>query len=277
MSSSTRPARVTVYTSPSSPGDLEAIAGYTLADGAPAVTDVCIFAANYAADTVPFLRANNDDPPTTDPFNPNIQAALDSGAVAALRAKGLRVYLTVMNGHKPVGWSEFGPDQPVEPFVDYLATDVVDAYGLSGIDIDDEYSSGQPNDTSLIRVTTAMRARMPDALLTKALFDDLPYFDASWEGHTLAETLTYGWEMSYWETAQAALPPYVAAGMAASALSKGYSPSQWPSDLDTQVAWLRDQGYGGVMVFDFQSEQGQALAGDLVDAWYGPGNWNPPS
>src|SRR5690242_490738 len=139
-------ARMTAYINPQSSEEFRAAAGYTLADGSPALNVVCIFAGNYAAADLPYLRANNNDPPTTAPFNPNIQAILDDGSVQYLQSKGLTVLLTILNGHSAVGWSQFTSEADAMAFAQYLKDDVVDKYGLDGIDIDDEYSDGEPND-----------------------------------------------------------------------------------------------------------------------------------
>jgi hypothetical protein len=59
-------------------------------------------------------------------------------------------------------------------------------------------------------------------------------------------------------------------------LSLGFWSGQ-PSRTPTQdVQWLRDHGYGGVMLFGFEEQSNVDLTGDLINAWYGPGNWNPP-
>lgn len=75
-------------------------------------------------------------------------------------------------------------------------------YQLDGIDIDDEYSSCTPNNYSMIMLTQAIKTNpnFKGKLLTKALYDDADYFAASYQGHTLAEYLDYGWEMSYYGT-----------------------------------------------------------------------------
>jgi hypothetical protein len=31
------------------------------------------------------------------------------------------------------------------------------------------------------------------------------------------------------------------------------------------------------MLFGFEEQSNVDLMGDLVNAWYGPGNWNPPA
>jgi hypothetical protein len=268
--------RMTVYISPNTPQQFRGLAGYTLADGCPAVDIAAVFAANYAGADRPYLRANNNSPPTRKPFNENIQQVLDDGSVQYLQDKGIRVLLSVTNGHHPVGWSQFTSEDEARDFVKYLKTDVVDKYGLDGIDIDDEYSSGRPNDTSLIMVTTLMRKLMPDKIISKALFQDFRYFQANWKGHTLAKNLDYAWEMSYGGYPLPRLSPYVR-WFDKNQLSLGFwsgAPSRAPSQ---NVHWLLDNGYAGIMLFAFQDEPNVKLMGDLINDWYGPGNWNPPT
>jgi len=274
-------ARMTVYINPQSSQQLRDVAGYTLADGSPAINVVCIFAANYAAADLPYLRANNNDPPTTNPFNQNIQQVLDDGSVQYLQQKGLTVLLTVTNGWQPVGWSEFTSESDAKNFAQYLMTDVVQQYGLDGIDIDDEYSTGMPNDTSLIMVTTYMRQLMPNKIISKALWQDYSYFRATWNGNTLAGNLDYGAEMSYGGSPAGRLEPYTQFGpnnsLSPGQLSLGFWSEQPSRDPNGDVQWLKQNGYAGVMMFGFEEQANVDLMGQLVCDWYGPGNWNPPT
>jgi hypothetical protein len=182
--------RMTVYISPTNPQQFRDLAGYTPGDGCPAIDIAALFGGNFAGTERPYLRANNDDPPTTKPFNENIQQVLDDGSVRYLQDKGIKVLLSITNGHHPVGWSEFKSESNARDFVQYLKDDVVDKYGLDGIDIDDEYSSGMPNDTSLIMVATLMRQMMPDKIITKALWKDLRYFGQAGKGIRLPKIST---------------------------------------------------------------------------------------
>ncbi len=274
-------ARVTVYINPGSSQQLREVAGYRLADGSPAIDVVCLFAGNYAASEPPYLRAQNNDPPTTSPLNTKIQAVLEDGSVGYVQEQGLKVLLTVTNGWNPVGWSEFTSESDATAFAQYLQSDIIGAYGLDGIDIDDEYSTGPANETSLIMVTTIMRSVMPEIVISKALWTDANYFKASWNGHTLAENLDYGAEMSYGGSPQSRLPPYTSGLPAANLLapsqvSCGFSANQPSSDPSGDVAWIQANGYAGVMMFGFEDQANVDLTGALVNDWYGPGNWNPP-
>ena len=272
---------MTAYINPQSSQQFRDVAGYTLADGTPAINVVCLFAGNYAASEVPYLRANNNDPPTTNPFNDNIQQVLEDGSVQYLQSKGLTVLLTITNGWQSVGWSEFTSESDAMDFAQYLMTDVVDQYGLDGIDIDDEYSTGTPNDTSLIMVTTCMRQIMPDKIISKALFDDSQYFQANWNGNTLAGNLNYGAEMSYGGPPKARLEPYTQFGpnnsLSPGQLSLGFWTGQPSPDPNQNVQWLKDNSYAGVMIYAFEDSSNVDLMGQLVNDWYGPGNWNPPT
>ena len=265
-------ARVTAYISPKSSRQFRSLARYRLANGCPAISVAIIFAANYAADERPYLRANNNTPPTTAPFDDNIQQVLDDGSVRYLQRRGIKVMLSIDNGHSAVGWSQFTSRHDALDFVRYLKKSVVARYGLDGIDIDDEYSSGVANRTSLIMVTTLMRQLMPNKIITKALYEDKKYFRASWKGHRLAENLDYGWEMSYGGPPRPRVAPYTR-WLRKKQLSLGFwsgSPSRTPIE---DVQWLRAQGYAGIMLYGFEEQSGVKLMGSLVDAWYGPRNW----
>ena len=72
----------------------------------------------------PYLRANNDDPPTTKPLDKTIQQVLDDGSTAFLQSKGIKVPLTVLNGHHSVGWSEFTSQAAAQDFAMYLKTEM---------------------------------------------------------------------------------------------------------------------------------------------------------
>src|SRR5262249_31052915 len=100
-------ARMTVYISPKSSQQFRDVAGYTLANGCPAISVAILFAGNYAAAERPYLRANNDDPQTTQPLNDNLQQVLDDGSVQYLQARGIKVLLSIDNAHHPVSWSQF--------------------------------------------------------------------------------------------------------------------------------------------------------------------------
>jgi hypothetical protein len=270
----------TIYINPVSNQQFTDIGRYVLPDGTPAVDIVCLFAANYASNDKPCLRAYNNDPVTTNPFNPNIQAVLSKGLVGQLQAKGISVLVTITNAFTSVGWSEFTDQGTAQNFVDYLRDDVVGPYGLDGIDIDDEYSRGTANLTSLPMVTALMKQSMPSTLITKALWNDGSVFQSEWNGHTLAGNLTYGWEMTYYGgDAGSRLGPYLTYGMQKSQLSLGFSAEtkfqpDWPSVGPEATKTVASDGYAGCMMFDYENQPASiALMQAMVDGMDGPGSW----
>ena len=254
---------------------------YTLSDGSPAVDVACIFAANLnmtvpsgsvrlapdvnVPDGYPLLVGSPDILNTVLPLVPKLQE------------KGISVLLTVLGNHDAAGWSNFennqtGQDQ-AKVFVEQLKT-VVNKFGLDGIDIDDEYSSPDKRiSTSLIMVTSYMMEMMPDKIISKALFSDSSYFSEKWNGKTLAENLTYGWEMTYGNSPQSRLPQYVNAGMKKDTLSLGFWSGQPSPDPSSDVQWIKDNHYEGVMVYAFPEGSNAALMGELVEDLLGKGNW----
>jgi len=270
----------TIYISPASNQQFQGIGCYLLPGGAPAIDVVCFFAGNYATNTKPMLRANNNVPPTQNPFNPNIQNVLSSGLVKALQNKGITVLLTIMGAHTDTGWSQFGNQATAQAFVDYLNTDVITPYGLDGIDIDDEYSNGRAYDTSLPMVTTLMKQTMPTKLITKALWNDYDVFQANWNGKTLGPNLSYGWEMSYYSgDASSRLGFYTGYGMNKNQLCLGFSAedrfSAFWNTVGPQAAQTISEGYAGGMMFDYENQPASIpLMQAMVDGMDGQGSWN---
>ena len=269
-----------LYISPKNQQQFQEIGDFLLLNGKPAVDIVVFFASNFCTlDAYPYLRANNNTPPTTEPFNPNVQEVLAANLVPQLQAKGIKVLMSVLNGHTPVGWSQFTSETEAEKFAQYLRDEVVDKYGLDGIDIDDEYSSGQVHAQSLAMVSTKIKAIMPNKLLTKALFADREQFQARWQGHSLAENLDYGWYMVYQDPSADSLNQYVALGMAKEKLLVGFSAEDRFAKSTAQVSSvLQDvgnSGFAGGMLFNYENTQnGIPMMEGIVNGNHGNGNWN---
>jgi hypothetical protein len=266
------------YIDDPTPAVLSTAGCYTTSDGGPAVDVVCIFHAdinltlpNGYTQLAPKVKIPSGGSIACG--KPVIVQTLQSGAIQGLQAKGITVLLSVLNNHDDAGWSEFTNPDLAQNFVDQLLN-VVTTYSLDGIDIDDEYSDGTQVLNSLAMVTSMMQKSIPGKIISKALFEDLKYFHVPYKDVTLEQTLTYGWEMSYGGDPQYRLLPYVKKGMAQNALSLGFWTDQASPNPVQDVAWLKANGYEGVMVYAFEAPQNAALLGTLVNAWCGPGNWN---
>lgn len=199
-----------------------------------------IFAANINADA-------NGKPVLY--FNPQVQSTLSSGNVAYLRSLGIKVLLDVLGNHENAGWGCFTNYATADSFAIQCAN-AVTQYGLDGIDIDDEYSTCTTNSNSLVIALTALRTRLGTSkYITKALFSDIQYFSATYNGKKAGDILDYGWEMTYGYTNYSArLQPYVSAGMAKTKLSIGVDING--ADQTTASQFVRNNGYAGVMTYN---------------------------
>jgi hypothetical protein len=167
---------------------------YTLANGGAQVIDVAvIFAANI----------NYDGSNAYLYFNENVQNVLDNVAtqVRPLQQKGIKVLLSILGNHQGAGFANFPTRAAADAFAQQLA-DAVNRYGLDGIDFDDEYAeygnngTGQPNDFSFVYLVQALRAKLPDKLIT--LYDIGPASDRlTYNGQSIANTFDYAWNPYY--------------------------------------------------------------------------------
>ncbi|RZU20291.1 glycosyl hydrolase family 18 (putative chitinase) [Kribbella rubisoli] len=167
---------------------------YTLAKGGAQVIDVAaIFAANI----------NYDGSNAYLFFNDQVTNVLNNVAtqVRPLQQKGIKVLLSVLGNHQGAGFANFPNQAAADAFAQQLA-DAVNQYGLDGIDFDDEYAeygnngTGQPNDFSFVYLVQALRAKLPNKLIT--LYNIGPAADRlTYNGQTIAETFNYSWNPYY--------------------------------------------------------------------------------
>ncbi|WP_413755799.1 endo-beta-N-acetylglucosaminidase H [Streptomyces sp. MMBL 11-3] len=180
---------------------------YTLADGGGAVFDVAvIFAANINYDTGTKTAQLY--------FNENVQRVLDNAAtqIRPLQQKGIKVVLSVLGNHQGAGFANFPSQQAASAFAGQLS-DAVSRYGLDGIDFDDEYAeygrngTGQPNASSFVHLVTALRANMPDKIIS--LYNIGPAASRlSYNGVDVSSKFDYAWNPYYgsWQVPGLGLP-----------------------------------------------------------------------
>ncbi|MEV5017994.1 endo-beta-N-acetylglucosaminidase H [Streptomyces sp. NPDC053780] len=180
---------------------------YTLADGGGNAFDVAvIFAANINYDTnskKAYLH-----------FNENVQRVLDNAAteIRPLQRKGIKVVLSVLGNHQGAGFANFTSQQTASAFAKEMS-DAVAEYGLDGIDFDDEYAeygkngTAQPNDSSFVHLVTALRANMPDKIIS--LYNIGPSASRlSYGGVDVSAKFDYAWNPYYgtWQVPGIGLP-----------------------------------------------------------------------
>jgi hypothetical protein len=189
-------------------------------------------------------------------FNGQLEHTLNhTDDVAALQRLGITVLLSVMGDWGDAGWSKFTDPAAAEKFAKLLV-DMVDKYGFDGIDVDDEYSLGQGNYDSLIMVTSKVRELAPGIIISKALWQDSGLFKHVWNGKTMAQQLTYGWEMTYWNTSGTSRltpytddPPKPEMRMQKHQLALGVRHGETSDDgVVSQTREIKQQSYGGMMI-----------------------------
>jgi hypothetical protein len=183
------------------------ILNYTLADGLPQTQIVFLGFANFSC------SPQNFQPPYIT-VNPGVvqQLTLQPGqtqtAVQQLQAAGIKVLLSIA-GANGMGWDNIPYGQGANKyanmiaFAQWLQTNLIDAYGLDGIDIDDEWG-GASDPQAFMDTVGTLRQFMNGGLLTKALWADDQYFqtavsaDAPYNaGAMLSSLLDLGCTMAY--------------------------------------------------------------------------------
>lgn len=228
---------------------LKDIAGYTLPNGNPQILVVSLFAGEFKGDSQHF-----NPPYITLPDS--IQRVLNSGDVAYLQSKGIKVTLSVV-GSGSMGWSCIPKPQE---FARWVKSEMVDRYHLDGIDIDDEYANCQGNPQQLVDAVKALRAEMPNHIISKALWSD----HAAFQSTKLADLLTFGCTMGYGDSIEGLEDDanrYLQLGLPRSKLCVGVqagpSGQSGMTSLQTTSAvtqWAMDNHLLGMMLFSYSQD-----------------------
>ncbi|GAA1271680.1 MULTISPECIES: endo-beta-N-acetylglucosaminidase H [Streptomyces] len=237
---------------------------YTLANGGGNVFDVAvIFAANI-----------NYDPGTKTGslyFNENVQRVLDNAAteIRPLQQKGIKVVLSVLGNHQGAGFANFPSRQTASAFAKQLS-DTVAKYGLDGIDFDDEYAeygnngTGQPNDSSFVYLVTALRANMPDEIIS--LYNIGPSATRlSYGGVDVSSKFDYAWNPYYgsWQVPGIALPK---SKLSPAAVEIGRTSQSTTADLARRTV---SEGYGVYLTYNLDSADRSADVSAFTRELYG--------
>ncbi|MBY8343758.1 glycosyl hydrolase family 18 protein [Streptomyces spinosirectus] len=237
---------------------------YTLASDGDNVFDVAvIFAANINYDTATksaYLY-----------FNDNVQRVLDNAAtqIRPLQQKGIKVVLSVLGNHQGAGFANFPSQQAASAFAGQLS-DAVAKYGLDGIDFDDEYAeygnngTGQPNDSSFVQLVTALRANMPDKIIS--LYNIGPSASRlSYGGVDISSKFDYAWNPYYgtWQVPGIALPK---SKLSPAAVEIGGTSQSTVADLARRTV---SEGYGVYLTYNLDGADRSADVSAFTKELYG--------
>ncbi len=148
-------------------GNILNVGSYTLKNSGKQFFDIAIiFAAN--------INYNYDTKRAYLKLNDNVQHVLKNRDkyIKPLQDKGIKVTLSILGNHDFTGLSNMGGQNAVDFAAECKS--IVQAYGLDGIDLDDEYSSyqidnpqyGPPTPQNIAELVLALRDAMPDKILT---------------------------------------------------------------------------------------------------------------
>ncbi|MFD0056443.1 endo-beta-N-acetylglucosaminidase H [Streptomyces sp. NPDC127168] len=237
---------------------------YRLADGGGNAFDVAvIFAANINYDTgskKAYLH-----------FNENVQRVLDNAAteIRPLQQKGIKVVLSVLGNHQGAGFANFTSQQTAAAFAKEMS-DAVAEYGLDGIDFDDEYAeygnngTAQPNDSSFVHLVTALRANMPDKIIS--LYNIGPSASRlSYGGVDVSSKFDYAWNPYYgtWQVPGIGLPK---SQLSPAAVEIGRTSQSTVTSLARRTV---SEGYGVYLTYNLDGSDRSADVSAFTRELYG--------
>ena len=234
---------------------------YTLANGGAQVIDVAvIFAANI----------NYDGSNAYLFFNDQVTNVLNNVAtqVRPLQQKGIKVLLSVLGNHQGAGFANFPNQAAADAFAQQLA-DAVNQYGLDGIDFDDEYAeygnngTGQPNDFSFVYLVQALRAKLPNKLIT--LYDIGPAADRlTYNGQSIANTFNYAWN-PYYGTWSVPRGPSDKSKLSPAAIQINATSTTTAASLATRTV---NEGYGVFLTYDLGASDSHTYISSFTSKLY---------
>lgn len=253
-------------------------AQYTLKNsGKPIVDIVNIFAANINYDAVS-KRAYIH-------MNGNVTHVLENREtyIAPLQRLGIKVCLSILGNHTDVGPANLSAAQAAD-FAAQLRS-VVDAYGLDGIDFDDEYASyyedsnwtapeglEEPSAANYARLCYEVKRAMPDKLLTVYHVGRYLNFSERIGGMTPGDFVDYAYYSMYGNTLLDGWENFL--GMEKSqwgpfpydiSITSGAS-NQIPSEL--RMRQLRNDGYGVNLLYNMRPYDYTEMFGMMATELY---------
>jgi hypothetical protein len=236
------------------------VGAYTLKNSGIPFFDICIiFAANLNYDVAasrPYIH-----------FNESVAHLLKNRDkyIKPLQDKGIKVLLDILPNHYGIGWNNLNAAAAKD--LAYQLRAIVDAYGLDGIDFDEEWAdygtNGLPgeNTTSYRRMVYEMRQAMPDKLITMYYIGTNNSFATQIEGINPGDLVDYAYWAYYNPTDVQDVPATGFLGMTRAkwgpypyAFHGTNGITAYPPISTANVTSLKDGGYGVNLMYDLRGK-----------------------
>ncbi|GHV00269.1 endo-beta-N-acetylglucosaminidase [Bacteroidia bacterium] len=232
---------------------------YTLATSGKQLMDiVVIFAAN--------VNYNYDEQRPYLKFNENVRHILThrDKYVKPLQDKGIKVILCVLGNHDFTGVASLGGDVATEFALE--CRNAIEAYGLDGIDLDDEWSSynssspvGGASGKKMGELVLALRKAMPDKLLTVFNWGLSSSIPTTVNGEAVADAVDLAMQGSY--GSYSSYTPYGLPKSRYCPLAVWVNPSNRTPSTSTLAYYSQsiiNDGCGGIFFYDLTKDDASA-------------------
>ncbi|MDO7863913.1 endo-beta-N-acetylglucosaminidase H [Brochothrix thermosphacta] len=237
---------------------------YTLANSKKTAIDIgIIFAANI-----------NYDKNTKKPYlflNEQVKKTLNENAtqIKPIQARGTKVLLSILGNHQSAGFANFASYESADAFAAELEK-VVNAYGLDGIDFDDEYAKYgengtlQPNNSSFIWLVQALRQRLGDDKLI-TLYNIGPAAYNSKANDSLSKSIDYSWNPYYGTWSAPSFPGIDSSRLSAAAVEIGVNKAQSAQFAKRSI----NENYGLFLMYNLSGNNSADFISGITQELYG--------
>jgi hypothetical protein len=244
--------------------DIRNVGKYTLSNGSQLFDVGIIFAAN--------INYNTSTQQAQLYFNPQVTNVLNNRStyIQPLQNKGIKVLLSILGNHQGAGFCNFPTQAAAQAFAQQLSN-AVTTYGLDGIDFDDEYAdygnngTGQPNASSFVYLVTALRALMPNKIISFYYYGPAAS-RLSYNGVTVGSKINYSWNAIYGTYSVPNVAGLAKSNLGPAAIDITATSATNAVNLATQTV---NNGYGIYLYYNLPNTDSHTYLSGISNALYG--------